>query len=508
MNLLKKLEKNKSFWFLLGLFLLFFLLRLPSLIEPNWYGDEGIYQIIGQAVNQGRMLYTQAFDNKPPFLYLTYAFFRGDQFQVRLFALFVGLLTVLSFFKLSFALFKRPLASLCSTLIFTLLFAIPLIEGNIANAENFMLFPIITAGFLVYISSLKSNTNKSLILNSKSLILAMAGLLLGIAFLYKIVAVFDFAAFCIFLLINNFPEKFSAPFTSYKIKTLLKDLLKPILPLIYGFSLPLLITGLYFLVNHAFSDFIRASFLSNVGYVGYGNKLIIPQGLLILKLLLLFGSVAFIFWKRKTTPKSETFIYLWFAFSLFDTYFSGRPYTHYALMSLPAICLLVGLFIEAVNKPKLKLLILLILVSTTILLNRTFKFNLLKTFRYYGNAFEFVAGKKDTASYQSFFDHKTPRDYEIASFIKTHTKPQDNIFIWGDSAQIYVLSNKLPPGRYTVAYHISQYKNGLLETQIALEKANPKYIVVLNESRVFQLSLPAYQSKFVFTGSTIYERSN
>ena len=87
MKILKRLEKSKSFWFLLGISFLFFLLRLPSLIEPNWYGDEGIYQIIGKAMGSGRILYSQIWDNKPPLLYITYALFNGEQFQVRIFSL-------------------------------------------------------------------------------------------------------------------------------------------------------------------------------------------------------------------------------------------------------------------------------------------------------------------------------------------------------------------------------------------------------------------------------------
>jgi hypothetical protein len=501
MNTLRKLEKNKLFWYLLGFLLIFFFLRLPSLIEPNWYGDEGIYQVIGQAINQGRMLYTEAFDNKPPLLYLTYALFAGDQFRVRIFSMIVGLVTVFAFFQLSLTLFRRQAASLFATLLFAILFAIPLIEGNIANAENFMLLPIITAGILIYKLSLKSH--KPYTINRMPF---LAGLLLGIAFLFKIVAIFDFAAFCIYLLIINFPNRLPSVKNNWP-KIVLKHSMTLITPICVGFIAPVAISSIYFLLNGAFSDFIRASFLSNIGYVGYANKFIIPQGLLILKLMLLLGSVALVFLKRKSITKTESFIFLWFVFSLFDTYFSGRPYTHYALMSLPAICLTIGLLLET-NQPRLKIFLSIVLIITLIALNGTFKFNLQKTFRYYTNAISFVSGNKDIGSYQSFFDDKTPRDYEIASFIKTHTKPEDNVFIWGDSAQIYSLSKKLPPGRYTVAYHITQYKNALSETQLAIGKANPKYIVVLNESRTLPLSLPNYQNRFVFKESTIYERSN
>ena len=34
----------------------------------------------------------------------------------------------------------------------------------------------------------------------------------------------------------------------------------------------------------------------------------------------------------------------------------------------------------------------------------------------------------------------TPRDYEIAGYINLNIKTNDNIFIWGNNAQIYELN--------------------------------------------------------------------
>ncbi|HSW48309.1 MAG TPA: hypothetical protein VLG67_04490, partial [Candidatus Saccharimonadales bacterium] len=272
-----------------------------------------------------------------------------------------------------------------------------------------------------------------------------------------------------------------------------------------GFLIPLFATSIFFISKHAFSDFTTAVFFSNVGYVGYGNKLLIPQGFLILKLLMLTSAVSFIFWKRKEIDNVSIFTIVWLSFSIFNTFFSGRPYTHYVLVTLPAFCLLVGLLIVA-KKQKEKVIYLIILLSTAILIYNTFKPNFKKSIRYYPNVISFLMNKQNVVSYQSFFDQKTPRDYEIASFIKTHTKPSDNIFIWGDSAQIYALSGKLPPGKYTVAYHIEQYKSGLEQTQSALNLTQPKYIVSLPESAILPFRLSTYSTKFVFKGVVIYER--
>ena len=148
---LRQIESSHHFWYALGISFLFFLLRLPSLFEPFWYGDEGIYETLGLAISRGRVLYTQIWDNKPPLLYYTYALFHGDQFLVRLLSLFVGISCILIFFALCQRIFNaQKRSTFIATATFAILFGLPFIEGNIANAENFMLLPIITAAYIIY----------------------------------------------------------------------------------------------------------------------------------------------------------------------------------------------------------------------------------------------------------------------------------------------------------------------------------------------------------------------
>lgn len=493
MKMFARLEKSKSFWYLLAISLLFFLLRLPSLIEPYWYGDEGIYQTIGIAMNNNRLLYSEIWDNKPPLLYLLYALFNGDQFQVRLLSLITGLLSTWTFFYLSIKLFANMRASIVSTTFFAVLFAVPLLEGNIANAENFMLLPIIAAGSLIYTYS--QNT-KYTIFNTKYLLPMVAGLLLGIAFLFKIVAIFDLAAFLLFFIIVNLPKKLSWHM----------PLIHNSLFIIFGFILPIIAAALFFLSQNTLYDFTQAVFLSNIGYVGYRNELIIPQGFLILKLILLAVFALFVFLKRERLTQPIIFIILWLGFTLFSAFFSGRPYTHYSLIALPALSLTIGLIV-AIKTIRAKTALSIAWIIIIVCLSTTFTPNYTKALSYYENALLFITDKKDIYAYWSFFDSKTPRNYEIASFIKSHTKQDDNVFIWGDSAQIYALSGKLPPGKYTVSYHIVNNGPALSETQSAINSSKPKYIVALTDAPPLPFYLPNYVSKFALNEAIIYERT-
>ncbi len=492
MKILAKLEKGKDIWLLIIASLVFFFLRFPSLFEPNWYGDEGIYQTLGIAIRAGRLLYRDIFDNKPPLLYLLYALVNSDQFLIRLLSLIFGVLSVIVFYYLCKKLLANLKISFIATLLFALLFGLPLIEGNIANAENFMLLLNISAGFLI----LKSLDIKKF--NTRYLILFFAGLILGLSFLIKIVAIFDLAAFAGFLFFANYSKRF---LDILKPENLLKEI-KNLLPFIIGFAIPITLTVLYFLFNHAFKDFLTATLFSNVGYVGYGNKLIIPQGFLILKLILLGSFSLFVFLKRKAFGLPFAFISLWFSFSLFNAYFSGRPYTHYLLVLLPAFCLMIGLFLLSKNFSRLAGVLVL---STFIAILLSFGFYF-KTVFYYQNFFSFMLNQQSVTSYQRFFDGNTPRDYEIANYLNLYTKSSDNIFIWGNNSQLYKMTNKLPPGKYAAAYHITSYKDGSSNTKKGLAITSPKFIIVMPNVSSYPFSLAGYDRALNIEGVTIYEK--
>lgn len=500
---LKKAEHDICNWWVVFTVFLFFFLRLPSLVEPDWYGDEGIYQVVGQAVRGGRLLYKGIFDNKPPFLYLIYAFFAGDLFFVRLASLLLGILAVIFIFLLARKLFKKNLSIFMATSIFALLLGLPLLEGNIANAENFMLAPVILAGLFII------NTQEA---QKKSLFLYfLSGILIALAFLTKIVAIFDLAAFLTILLVMKFYHEISLK--SLKNYLLSLDSIKKIINefdreiiLIVSFILPIAITVLYFLFNGTFFYFLQAVLSQNLGYVSWGNYFLFPMGFLLFKLLLLAGALFLIIKYRYNLKFSGTAILIWLSFSIFNLFFSERPYTHYILVLLPAFSLFAGFLAEAPKK--MFNIFLLIFLCLFILVSKTFWFGK-NPVSYYKNYFEFVSGQRTAISYQKFFDKNTPRDYEVARFINSQTTATDKVFIWGNSAQIYYLAGKIPPGRFTVAYHVTYSKNAISETIKNLILTRPKFIVVLDDNLIGELKdfLSAYILKFnLINGVKIYER--
>lgn len=483
MKLLTRLEKSFSFWFLLIISVVFFLLRLPSLFEPYWYGDEGIYQAVGMLIRSGESLYSGAWDNKPPLLLLFYALFNSDQFIIRGISLIFGLISIWFFYFLAKKLFPvSKSAVIIPTIIYVLVFGTRLIEGNIANSENFMILPILAAVYLIFSAEMLKKSRELLVYFS-------SGILMSIAFLIKIVAVFDFMAVGYFLLIS--PQK-----------SLREKFTKQIIPFTLGFSIPVLITFTYFFFTDHFKDFLNAMLLSNVGYVGKENALIIPQGFLYFKSIILAGFLLVAFQIRDKINKHALFILIWFGFSLFDAFFSQRPYTHYLIMLLPSFCLMIGAIIQY-QKERLALFTVLVLGFLSVAFIFDFKGEIVK---YYSNFIDFTLNKKDITSYQSFFDRNTPRDYELARYIRANTGPNDTVFIWGDNAMVYKLADKTPLLRYTVAYHITNFPPGVKNMKDAIEEKKPKFIILIPNDSKFPLSLNNYNEKINIRGAQIYEK--
>ena len=170
------------------------------------------------------------------------------------------------------------------------------------------------------------------------------------------------------------------------------------------------------------------------------------------------------------------------------------------LVLLPSFLLLLGLLYD----PKYKKIISVVSVVTFFIVLISFNFYG-KTFKYYQNFISFLTSSKSVSEYQRFFDGSTPRDYALSAYIKSHTNSSDNIFIWGNNAQVYALSNKLPPGRYTVAYHMQSTKESLKETLDAIHIAKPKYFIVTSEKFPPSFPIPTYKQKTIIFDSVIYE---
>lgn len=464
-----KLKIPKYFWILLAVV---FCLRLPSFFEPYWYGDEGIYLTLGQAFRKGLIFYKDIHDNKPPFLYLVAAL-AGNQFWFSFILFLWNFVNVWLLFLLAKVIFKSPRLAFLSSLVFAVL---PVFfEGNIPNGEIFMIMPATWAMYLI-----AKKTNYSL-----------AGLLFGIAFLFKVPSLFTFGAVFCFLLLFEKKDK---------LINISKNLLIFTLSFIF---LPALV-GVYYWFHQSFPAYLKACFSQNTSYLSsWGSE----SGGLAERGLVLLAALALLYLFCRRWKPYFLLITLWFLFDLFGALLSGRPYPHYLIQVLPAFSLLlVFLIFKSYWKEKIVIILSFLLMVFSLYHYRFWRYPVVP---YYRNFAEFVLGKKSKQQYFAFFDKKVPDNYLTASWIKTLTEEKDYIYIWGDEPYLYALSQRSPASRYTVAYHVKDFA-GWQETIKDIGLKQPKLIVMVDGTTDFPALSQIIKQKYVkiteIGKATIYQK--
>lgn len=432
---------SKKFLLLLGL--LFLSLRLPSLFEPYWYGDEGIYLTLGQGIRSGLTLYSQIHDNKPPTLYYLAAIAQ-TVFGFRLLLALWLIPTIVLFYRLCH--------SRLATTVFLILTSIPLVEGNIANSEIFMLLPTIV-GIILFLHQRYW----------------VAGLFLGFAFTLKVPAAAELGLLLFWLLFFNFQN--------------LKLFLSRCCLLIAGFGLPIFLWGFYFYLRHALPQFLYSALLQNFGYISSwttgSHSGSITQGGLATRLVLLLFSLVII-WaisRRRLITTNTAFVLAWFAVAVFGSLLSARPYPHYLIQVVPPLCWLLALALKDRRLLLAPLVLLLIVLK--------YKFYFYPSLRYYYNFYSYALHLRSTTVYRNCFGTNVNTTYQLADYLRQHSQPSDRIFIWGDEPYVFPLSQRLPATKYIVAYHIVDFK--ARDSTINQLKVNPPQLIVYfsNSSRPY-----------------------
>jgi hypothetical protein len=472
-----------------GILALVLVLRIPSFFEPYYYGDEMIYITLGQGVRQGLTLYKDIHDNKPPLLYLTAAA-AGNLFWFKAILCFWSLLTIAFFYKLSAKFFDNNVkAQVASTTIFAVLTSIPLFEGNIVNAELFMI------GFtLIALYILLSNT-----LGPKKLF--FAGVLFGIGTLFKIPAAFDLPVIVIYWFITNDFKDWGS-------------VIKNTFILGLGFVSPILITFAWYYMSGALPQYIKAAFLQNVGYLssfrpGDVQKPFYVRNapLLIRASIVLVGTVI-VYLFRKKLSKNFILLCVWTLLGLFAVTLSERPYPHYFVQILAPVSFLLGMFIA---EKSVEQAFVVLPLALSLFVPVYYKFYYYQTGSYYIRFINFATGKMTKTNYFQSFASTVNRNYKIADFLTISSLSSDRVFMWDpDSAIVYALARRLPPIKYVADYHITDYSN-LSDTAKQLS-ANPPKFIILTSGHPFPEINNLIKSKYVLINqienANIYSRIN
>ena len=468
-------EKLHTPTWLFVLLTIVLLLRIPSFFEPYSYGDEMIYLTLGEAIRRGIPLYSGVHDNKPPLLYVTAAI-AGSLFWFKAILAVWHLITVFIFWKLSEVLFpagkevpeklrsRNKKAQVISTAIFALLTTLPALEGNIANAELFMIGPTILAFLLLL-------TRKLTFRN-----LFFSGVLFSVSTLYKVPAAFDVPAIVFLWLATH----------KFNLKNL-RLMIKKSFILALGFSAPIAITLIWYFLRGAFGEYIVAAYLQNFGYLSswrpddVQKSFLVKNGPLLMRAAVVSFGLLILYWKRKRLSKEYIFASAWLLLSLFAVTLSERPYPHYLIQSAaPLSLLLAKLFIFN----NIEQVLSLIPLSIAFFVPYYYHFWHYPTLPYYSRFIKLATRQMDKNEYFSTFGGQVSRNYKIAEYIVSSTNKSDKVFIWGDSSPIYALSRRFPPMKYVADYHIKDFSSHE-KVLYSLNSDMPTIIVVLPGSEVF-----------------------
>lgn len=149
-------EKLNKYYPLIVLFIFCFILTFLMCFSPLAQGfgrghDSAIFATVGNALNQGRVLYTEIVDNKGPLLYLINALGLSINYDFGMFYIEYIFLCLGSFFayKTAMLITKKNCWVSCFSVMFAMLLFIPTLQGGNFTEEYAILFINIATYFIV-----------------------------------------------------------------------------------------------------------------------------------------------------------------------------------------------------------------------------------------------------------------------------------------------------------------------------------------------------------------------
>lgn len=461
---------EKRFWYsVAALIVLFVLLRLPSLFEPHWHSDEGLYASMAEAMEQGSVLYSDIFDHKPPFIF--YLYMVGDHATrfvwVKLLSMLSGVLGVVGSSLLLRDKFGHKIA-LWLGLVATILLSTPLLSTNTANTENFFV-PLVIWGLY-------------LALKSGSKYLFVAGSLMGLAIWWKPVALFDFLAVGLFLLLTQL--------TSFRWSAL-KSFASANWRLAAGFFWPTLLVIAIQIGQDNLVNFYNAVVLANLNYIGdTSDKSALLTFLSSLSFRALLSAAILAIWvylyKVRKLRELTLLALLVLTLEVFGAFSSGRGYSHYLQQAVPGFLLLTSVVVTKVRHVQRAwqswLLAAIVPVSTVLLLvfflinGNISATEVQEKLRYYPDFVRSITGGMDYAQSPSFRGREE-RLQELALLLDQHER--QSVYIYSLDCWVYHDLQIPPQVFYLNPFHMYVFaEEAIPRTLRELEENAIQYIVV------------------------------
>ena len=432
---------------------------------------------MGQLIQQGFPPYSLAYNMKLPGTYFMYAFvmsiFGQTTSGIHLGLMVINCLTILLVYKVS-AKLVNSFAGVVAACAYALLTLSSSVLGFAGHATHFVAFWAM-AGILVLLYAQEKNR--------RDLYFA-AGALLGIAFIMKQSGVF-FDFFGIGSILVHY----------YQHRTLtLRQVLSSLGAFFGGVLSPLSIMIVYLWMSGVFKKFW---FFTIVYLFKYGSEMPLSEapkvfravfpgvvdGFFLMWLCAGFGFIALFLHPRL---RNKLMAISLFTICSLLTVFPGfyfRP--HYFITFLPALSLLVGVFIDYLHISCVRVLAAGSAASGYLAS---------KSIAVAAFAIAAIVGvvlqsdylfEKDTNSLcrKIYGDSPFPESVEIARFIERHTAPTDKIAVIGSEPEIYFYSGRHSATGYIYTYSLMEVHKYSLAMQkemaAEIERSKPKFVVLV-----------------------------
>ena len=443
-----------------ALLALTFVLRYPSLFEPRWYGDEGIFAAVAENMRHGRLLYSGAWDNKPPLIYFTYAAiqsaFGTGMFPLHLVATVSALATEAVIVATAWLLFGRWRAVLAGA-VFAVVLGSPIIEGNLAMTESFMILPTSLAVLVFVRDELRGRASDRTF--------AIAGALVGVAAAYKQVAVFDGLAIAVIAWLLHERQA------------------RPLLALAAGFAVPQAALALLFLASGAFGDYWYAV----VGSLGLYARLGPRENAFVrfaayLPALLVVALLA----RRRDGGGRVTLNDLpplWLAFTLIGATSSTFAFPHYLQQGVPALALTAAALPLGYARDDLEraaMAIAGVLVAAVVFAQFSPAYRdraQMRPVRYYQTFIAHQWGDMSDLDYEYRFDGSVVANRDITQAIR-EDGAGSTAFTWSELPWLYAQARLTNPSRYYTSFLGDVIPGAREEILRELDQRPPVYVVL------------------------------
>ncbi|MGE0542609.1 MAG: ArnT family glycosyltransferase [Dehalococcoidia bacterium] len=478
--------------------LLVLTLRLPSLFEPHHYGDEGVFAATAQQMLAGDTLYREIWDNKPPLVFLIYAAVIAAAGPSIAALHLTGAIWSAATALVVLAIGRRvggEVAGWLAALLYAVVASLPMIEGTLLLTEHLMVLPAALAALLTLQGAAQRGRRRDRLI-------AGAGVALGIACLFKQVAIFDAAAAGLWLIcLRGRPRRDAAV-------------------LVLGWATPVMATALWFAASGALGSAWEALVGSYNTYLGEGSAL--PAGFQILRLLPTIVALGWLLWRRRRGQvDGNDLLLIWLSFTVLGATTGGRPFGHYLIQVVAPLVLVTvyltprppslagkgvhsstegasissgntddprsilvdedapfpareGGAVSAANRVRYLVLSLTLLTLITGFRGFWFSHPTL-TPDYYGNWLAFVTGNKTRDEHDRFSSWRVSNQQHLLRMIESD-KSSPTLYIWGEYPWLYSLLDAENAAPFSTAYQTAILPGSKELVMRAIERDPPRYI--------------------------------